>query len=99
MFSPFGIVSRIGIVGLVLGLSASIYAWTANNTANASRAGDGSATISRYTIASIVYTLNSTSPQDLNSVTITLTTTPTAGSKLKLGLAGSSGGTTWYSCT
>jgi hypothetical protein len=92
-------VVRAALLGLVLCISAAGYAWTASNTAGASRAGDGSHAISGYLISNVVYNFNSTSPQNIDSVTITLSASPTTGSTMKLGLSGSSGGTTWYSCT
>lgn len=92
-------ITRLGAVMLVLASSAAVYAWMGSNGASASRAGDGSHTISSYTISSAVYNFNSTSPQNIDSVTVTVSETPTTGSTMKLGLAGSTGSTTWYTCT
>ena len=99
MVLRFGLVARVGLVGSALLLLAMAFAATSTNAVPATRAGDGTGTISGYTIASVQYTLNATTPQNLDSVTVTLTTTPTAGSTKKLGLAGSTGSTTWYTCS
>ena len=75
-------------------LAGGTYAFTASNTVPASDAGAGSGTISGYTISSIQYGLNSSTPTNLDQVSFTIS--PTAASQVKAQLA--SGGS-WYSCT
>ncbi len=75
---------------------AGTYAFTAANTVPTSHAGDGSGTVSGYTVSAIHYNLNTTTPANIDSVTFTLDLAPVAGSTLRAQLspAGS-----WYSCT
>ena len=70
------------------------YAFTASNTVPASDAGSGSGTISGYTISSVAYTLDSTTPTNLNAVAFTISPTTTSNLKVQLASGGS-----WYSCT
>jgi hypothetical protein len=80
-----------------LALSGASYVFAAANVVPATRAGDGNNTISGYTITSVVYTLNATSPFNIDSVAFTAAPIPTAGSKMRIKLV--SAGTTWYNCT
>lgn len=87
--------SRTLIVALVaVAIGAGVYAYAATNTVPGSTAGAGSGTISGYTVSSIAYTLNSTTPTNLDQVAFTIS--PAAASTVKVQLA--SGGS-WYSCT
>lgn len=82
------------LVLVVVVLAASAYAFAASNTVPATRAGDGSGTISGYTVTNVAYTLNSSDPSQLDAVSFTLDAAATTV-KIKLVAAGS----TWYSCT
>jgi hypothetical protein len=79
---------------LALAVACGVYAYAATNTVPSSSAGAGSNTISGYTVTSVAYTLDSTTPTNLNQVAFTIA--PTAASTVKVQLA--SGGS-WYSCT
>ena len=79
---------------LALAIGTGVYAYAAANTVPGSNAGSGSGTISGYTITSIVYTLNSTTPTNLDQVAFTIAPTTTSTLKVQLAAAGS-----WYSCT
>lgn len=82
---------------LVVGVVATgSYALTAANTVPASRAGDGSGTISGYTVSSVKYGLNATNPANIDSVSFSLDVAPPTGATTKIQLA--SGGS-WYTCT
>jgi hypothetical protein len=87
----------IAVLLVVLGLSAFITAMTAANTVPASKAGDGSGAISGYTVSAVHYNLNTTNPQNIDSVTFTLDSAPVAGSTVKIKLVAA--GSTWFSCT
>jgi hypothetical protein len=78
---------------LALAVGCGVYAYAATNTVPGSTAGAGSGAISGYTISNIAYTLNTTTPTNLDQVAFTIT--PTAASTVKVQLA--SGGP-WYSC-
>jgi TRAP-type C4-dicarboxylate transport system substrate-binding protein len=85
------------IVIVVLVLAATTYAFAAANTVPASKAGDGSGTISGYAVSAIHYALNGTNPTTIDTVTFTLDTAPATGGTIKIRLVSS--GSTWYSCT
>lgn len=71
--------------------------FAAANTVPTTKAGDGLAVISGYTISSVKYGLNGTNPANVDAVTFTLDSAPATGSTVKIRLV--STGTTWYSCT
>ena len=79
---------------LALAVACGAYAYAATNTVPSSSAGAGSNTISGYTVTSVAYTLDSTTPTNVNQVAFTIA--PTTASTVKVQLA--SGGN-WYSCT
>ncbi len=65
--------SRIlGILVVAAALATGAYAFTATNTVPDSNAGSGSGTISGYTVSGIAYTLNATTPSNIDSLTFTL---------------------------
>ncbi len=64
-------------LALALGASGMGYAFAASNAAPSSAAGSGSGPISGYTVTSIGYSLNATTPTNLDAVTFTLSP-PTA---------------------
>ena len=79
---------------LALAVSCGVYAYAATNTVPSSNAGSGSGSISGYTVSNVAYTLNSTTPTNLDQVAFSITPTTTTTVKAQL----ASGGT-WYSCT
>ena len=74
-------------------VAAGAYAFTASNTVPATTAGSGSQTISGYTVTNVAYTLNSTTPTNMDAVAFTL---DKAAGTVKAQVV--SGGT-WYDCT
>lgn len=76
------------------GAAMSTSALTASNTVPSATAGAGSGTISGYTVSSVAYSINSSTPTNLDAVTFTLSATATTV-KIKL----VSSGSTWFSCT
>ena len=84
----------VAICSLVAVLSVSGYAFTASNTVPNATLGQGSNTISGYTVSSVAYNLNASNPANLDSVAFTIS--PSTASIVKIQLA--SGGS-WYSCT
>ncbi|MGD0167487.1 MAG: hypothetical protein ABSC51_09415 [Gaiellaceae bacterium] len=82
-----------GIVLLMLILASSAYAFTAANVVSSSRAGDGSGAIGAYTISNVFYTLDNTSPQNIQNWQFDLNAAATTvDSKLV------SGSTTYTQC-
>jgi hypothetical protein len=87
--------SRIlGMLVVAAALATGAYAFTATNTVPASSAGSGSGTISGYTVSGIAYTLNATTPSDIDSMTFTLNASATTV-KAKI----VSGSTTYTDCS
>ena len=80
-------------VFVIVALSAAAYAFAASNTVPDTRAGDGSGTVSGYTVTSVAYTLNASDPSTLDSVSFDLGSAATQV-EAQLVAAG-----TWYSCT
>jgi hypothetical protein len=84
------------VVFVIVAISASAYAFAAANTVPATKAGDGTGTVSGYTITNVVYTLNGTDPSTLDSVEFDLGAAAATG-KVKAQLVATTG--TWYNCT
>ena len=86
---------------LVIALVAFVFAgvataFAAANTVPDSYAGDGSGTISGYTVSNIQYHLNATDPASIDSVSFTL---DASASTVKIKLVAVAAGSTWYNCT
>jgi hypothetical protein len=62
----------LGALVVAVALATGVYAFTATNTVPDSNAGAGSGTISGYTVSGIAYTLNATTPSNIDSMTFTL---------------------------
>jgi hypothetical protein len=75
-------------------LAIGVYAYAASNTVPGSEAGAGSGAISGYTVSSVAYGLNATTPTNLDSVTFTLSPAAAGTVKVQLANAGS-----WYTCS
>jgi hypothetical protein len=87
--------SKLLVVAVVAGILASAaYAFTASNTVPTTQAGSGSNSISGYTATAVTYTLNATTPTNIDAVAFTIAPTTTATVKVQLVTGGS-----WYSCT
>src|SRR5215218_3793842 len=84
---------------MLLILSAVAYGFAAANTVPASGAGDGAGAITGYTISAVKYTLNATTPANIDSVSFTVTPGGAAGAPttVKAKLVSSSG--TYSACT
>ena len=86
--------SRILVVVIAVGIiSGAAYAFTASNTVPNSYAGDGNQTISGYNVTNVTYTLNGTTPTNVDAVTFDL---DNAAATVKARVVG---GGSWYSCT
>lgn len=82
----------LALVAVAAGSAAS--GLTAGNTVPSSTAGSGSGGISGYVVSAISYTLNLTTPTNVDAVVFTLDSAATTV-KAKLTAAGS----TYYACT
>jgi hypothetical protein len=86
--------SRTLIVAfLAVAIGAGVYAYAATNTVPGSTAGSGSGAISGYTVSNIAYTLNGTTPTNLDQVAFTIAPAAASTVKVQLAAAGS-----WYTC-
>lgn len=84
----------LGALMVAGAMATGAYAFTASNTVPSSNAGSGSGTISGYTVSGIAYTLNATTPTDIDSLAFTLNANATTA-KAKI----VSGSTTYTTCT
>lgn len=85
----------VGSVAALMGLAGSAFT-AANTLPTDTQAGDGARAITGYTVSNVHYGLNATNPEDIDSVTFSLDSTPPAGSTMKIQLAAAGD---WYSCT
>jgi hypothetical protein len=77
---------------IALAMTAAAYAYAAANTVPASNAGDGSGTISGYTVSAIHYTLDPANPANISIVSYTLSAAA-ASAQVTFD------GTHWFACT
>lgn len=82
------------ILVLVLLAATGAYVFTASNTVPGTNAGSGSGAISGYTISAVAYNLNSTDPNDIDTVDFSIA--PASAGTVKIQVV--SGGA-WYDCT
>lgn len=96
MFPPRTPIARRAVAGFLLAAAATLATistgLTASNVVPGSRAGDGTSTVSGYTVAGVGYTLNAATPTNVDAVTFTIS--PTSATSVRAKLAGA-----WYSCT
>ena len=95
---PFRVVIAIAIAAI---LGTGAYAFTASNTVANSTAGSGVGTVSGYTVSAIHYSLNATTPANIDSLTFTVAPViPSTGTgKVIVQAALTSGGPTTYTCS
>ena len=94
MFKLLGLKGLIGTIGAVAAVAGGSYAFTASNTVPSTQAGQGTGTVSGYTVSSVAYTLNASNPANIDAVTFTISPSTATTVKAQLVSAG-----TWYSCT
>ena len=84
-----------------LAIAGGAYAFTASNTVPATTAGSGAGVVSGYTISGLHYTLNTTTPGNIDSLTFTVSpVVPSTGTgKVIIQAQLSTGGPTAYTCT
>ena len=81
------------IVLIVLVFATSAFAFAATNTVPATYAGEGASTTSGYTVSSVVYNLNATTPSNIDNVTFALNAAA-SNVKIRLVTTGS-----YFTCT
>jgi hypothetical protein len=87
-----GVVRLGAVLLLAVVVMAGAHGFTATNTVPSTKAGDGSGTISGYTVSGVTYTLMGSDPQKIASVSFTL---DASASTVKITLDGS----TWLNCS
>ena len=93
MFSFLGLKGLIGTLAAVAVVAGGSYAFTASNTVPTTQAGQGTGTVSGYTVSAVGYTLNASTPTNIDAVTFTISPATATTVKAQLVAAG-----TWYSC-
>jgi len=88
----------IAIAFIILTLGVIAYGYAAANVVPESGAGDGTGTVSGYTVSNIDYVLLSTDPTKVESVALDVAATSGAGEPSEVQITVDSG-TTWISCT
>ena len=94
MFRFLGLKGLIGMVAAVAVIAGGSYAFTASNTVPTTQAGQGTGTVSGYTVTSVAYGLNAATPTNIDTVTFTISPASATTVKAQLAVGGS-----WYSCT
>ena len=94
MLSFLGLKGLIGTIAAVAVIAGGSYAFTASNTVPTTQAGQGTGTVSGYTVSAVGYTLNASTPTNIDAVTFTISPATATTVKAQLVAAG-----TWYSCT
>jgi hypothetical protein len=91
------------VVGVVasFAIAGGAYAFTASNTVPTSNVGAGAGTVSGYTVTNLHYSLNSTTPSNIDSLTFNVSPSiPSTGTgKVSVSAALTTGGPNAYSCT
>ncbi len=70
-------------------------AYTAANTVPTTVAGSGSGSVSGYTISSIVYNVNASNPNNVDSITFAYSPSSPDPTRARVS---ADGGTTWFNC-
>ena len=86
------------LIGLVLILAASAYAFAAANTVPVTGAGDASSATSGYAVSGVTYTLGPTNFGVIDKVTFALAAISGAPAPATVKIQLVTGGT-WYNCT
>jgi hypothetical protein len=94
MTTPFLHMRLLLVIVLVVLAATGAYVFTASNTVPNTNAGSGSGAISGYTISAVAYNLNSSNPNNIDSVAFTIA--PTTAGTVKIQVVN---GGAWYSCT
>ena len=81
---------------LVVALSLGSYAFTAGLTVPQSAAGEGSGTVSGYTVGTPIYTLNAADPTKVDQAVLHVSSTVTASTAVTVS---ADAGTHWQTCS
>lgn len=87
----------VAVFALALLFASVAYGFAASNTVPTTNAGDGSAAISGYTVSAVHYTLNTTNPANIDTLSFTVAPAIPAGGTVYVKLVNA--GTTFTGCT
>lgn len=93
---------RLGVaVVAAAAVAGGAYAFTAANTVPSTNAGAGSGTVSGYSVTNLHYSLNATTPANIDSLTFNVSPVipSTSSGKVIVQASLSSGGPNTYTCT
>jgi hypothetical protein len=93
LFTP----RRLIAVAACAAASISAYAFAASNTVPPTKAGDGAAAITGFSISNVHYVLGAADPTQIVEATFTLTPPPSPAGTIRIKLVAA--GSTWYQCT
>ena len=101
MRMKFTVARLVVAVVAAAAIAGGAYAFTAANTVPSTNAGSGSGAVSGYTVTNLHYTLDSTTPQNIDSLTFTVSPVipSTSSGKVIVQAALSTGGPNNYTCT
>jgi hypothetical protein len=86
-------------VVIALAISGGAYAFTASNTVPASTAGAGAGVVTGYTVSALHYTLDATTPGNIDSLTFTISPAVVTGGTVEVSATLTTGGPDTYTCT
>lgn len=86
---------RLAAVAVFSIVAVSAVGFAASNTVPNSKAGDGSGTVTGYTVTDIDYNLNATNPGNIDSVTLTLNAATASDATVRVQLVSAGA---WYTC-
>lgn len=92
-------VRLVVMFAVLLLLSAVSYGFAAANVLPETGAGDGQNTISGYTVTNVSYTLNSTTPSNIDKVAFDIAPTDGADAPATVKAKLVSASSTWFACT
>ncbi|MBI1877784.1 MAG: hypothetical protein HYR94_06085 [Chloroflexi bacterium] len=98
MLSHLFRIRYFAILVLIMVFASSVYAFAAANVVPETGAGDGSNTISGYTVSNVTYSLNAASPANIDTVSFDLAPTAGAGPATTVKAQLVTGGA-WFNCT
>ena len=98
MFRNFKVLMALMLVFVLIGSS---YAFAAANTIETSNAGQGDQPVSGYVITSLVYNLNGTNPENVDTITFTVNPDPAGTNKIaaKVVYLQADASASWIQCT
>lgn len=95
-----GKIKSLGMILLLLVTAASIYGFAAANTVPDTAIGEATGNVCGYTITNIAYSLNGTTPSNLDQVGFDVDVdVPCSGNPTFVEIRVDSSSSDWYSCT